>query len=167
MLRSLAVVLASVSLLGCGPATQTFPLEIEGERAKAIFGAVEKCARDLDHAAEVKADSATVVVSPERRIVFRFVDGAKNLSMVTSVESDGDRGALPGLKVLGDAIWTCASGASSAPTSSATATPTAAPTAQPTPSPTTRPEPSPEGTGGATPDPSAAPDSEPAPAPAP
>lgn len=172
MLRLLAVVLTPVFVMGCGPGTQTFPLEIEGQKAKASFGPIEKCARELGHDAEVKADSVTVPVTPERRVAFRFVDGAKNLSMVTSVDSDGDRGALPALKSLGDAIWDCASGAGTAPSGSAsaspsaspTATPSASPTATPTAMPSAAPSAAPATTGGPSADPSAAP---PPPAPTP
>ncbi len=133
-MRSLFAVLGSLAAVGCGPATQTFPLTVEKGKAEATLAKVARCATEIGHRPVARDGTVVITVATERKLTFRVASGDK-LSMATEVASDDDRGGLPGLKALGDAIWECASVEKTPPKASAEPALDPAPTAAPTTSP--------------------------------
>jgi hypothetical protein len=120
--------------MGCGPGTQSFPLDVAPADAKAAFGTLQACAKHLGHKATVSADSVRVEPAPERRIEF-VLEADKSFTMMTWVANDGDRGQLIKLKVLGEALWDCASSRPAARGSATASTPASAPPPPPPPPP--------------------------------
>ncbi len=140
-----------VVLAGCGPATQSFPLEVSVDDAKASIGLLEACAKDAGHSPKVTANAVSVEPVAGQRVAFTLT--GERFLMSTWVATDDDRGELPRLKALGDALWECAEGkplpaptSSASASASATPSPSAAPTSNPSASPAPAPSaaPSPE-----------------------
>ncbi len=135
-----------VSLVACGPGTQSFPLDA-APAGQAALGVLQKCAERQGLQATMSQQRVRIEMTPERRVDF-VLQPDKSFTMMTWVATDGDRGHLVKLKSLGEAIWECAgkvtasaASAASAPSASASV-PLAPPPVVPTP-PATTPAPPP------------------------
>lgn len=127
---------------GCGPGTQSFPLDPAPADAKASFVALQACAKHLGHRASVSDTGVRVDTTPERRVEFVLGPDDK-LTMMTWVATDSDRGHLTKLKVLGEALWECATSQPPPLPSASAAASSAPPPAPPPPAPTPPPPPTP------------------------